>query len=55
MAGDKKYFVPGRDRDEEKNGQYLICKRIIIERLGLCIESRYSIGGPVMINPARTV
>jgi 23S rRNA-/tRNA-specific pseudouridylate synthase len=46
MAGDKKYFVPGRDRDEEKTGQYLICKRIVIEKLGLCIESRYSIGGP---------
>jgi 23S rRNA pseudouridine955/2504/2580 synthase len=45
MAGDKKYFASGRDRDGEKTGQELICKRIVIEKLGLCIESRYSIIG----------
>ena len=43
MAGDKKYFIPGYVKDEEKTGQNLICKRIVIEKLGVSIESRYSI------------
>jgi 23S rRNA pseudouridine955/2504/2580 synthase len=43
MAGDKKYFISGYGKDEEKTGQNLICKRIVIEKLGLNIESRYSI------------
>jgi 23S rRNA-/tRNA-specific pseudouridylate synthase len=43
MAGDKKYFISGYGKDEEKTGQNLICKRIHIEKLGLTVESRYSI------------
>jgi 23S rRNA pseudouridine955/2504/2580 synthase len=41
MVGDKKYFMPGRGRDEEQSGQQLICKRIFIEKMGLRIESRH--------------